>query len=52
MSTFNSAILATSLALAAATDKVRPPRDLARLEPFEILEAPEGIGVPTQLIES
>ena len=49
---FNSAILAASLVLAAATDEAQPPRELAQLACFETLEAPEGIGVPAQLIES
>ena len=52
MSAFNSAILAASLALAAATDEARPSPQLTRLECFETLEAPEGIGMPAQLIES
>ena len=49
---FNLAILAAYLAFAAQSDETRAPSQLARLECFETLEAPEGNGVPAQLIQS
>lgn len=51
----NSATLAASLALAIVTDAVQLPRELARLESFETLEALDafdGSGALAQLTES